>query len=228
MKPIAIKKIIFFTAGIFSSVSLFAQKEYTFGVSARADLVSQYIWRGTELGQTSIQPQATVGFEWIKLTVWGSSDFNGLNREIDPSISVQLRGFSVGVTGYWASDTLASKYGKNHVFEGNIAYTFNKFPLTLEWNTAFAGEQDKSYSSYAKVAYEPEYKGWQVGLAAGLTPWKNEMLETSSFAFTELTTYIGKSVGIAGGLKLDGMMTLTYNPHLDQLFWVVSVGFSFE
>ena len=37
-----------------------------------ADLVSQYIWRGQNLGDFSLQPTLGVGYKGISLSAWGS------------------------------------------------------------------------------------------------------------------------------------------------------------
>ena len=42
------------------------------GLTIGADLVSQYIWRGQNLGDFSLQPTLGVGYKGISLSAWGS------------------------------------------------------------------------------------------------------------------------------------------------------------
>lgn len=37
-----------------------------------ADIVSQYIWRGQELGDVSLQPTLGIAYKGLSLTAWGS------------------------------------------------------------------------------------------------------------------------------------------------------------
>ena len=49
-----------------------AQAQDKIEANVAADVVSQYIWRGQECGQVSLQP--TLGLSWkgLSLTAWGS------------------------------------------------------------------------------------------------------------------------------------------------------------
>ena len=48
------KKIVLFAMGIVMSMTAFAQDEIETTISG--DIVSQYIWRGQDLGNAAIQP----------------------------------------------------------------------------------------------------------------------------------------------------------------------------
>ena len=39
-----------------------------------ADVVNQYIWRGTQCGEASIQPTLGVSYKGLSLTAWGSTE----------------------------------------------------------------------------------------------------------------------------------------------------------
>lgn len=40
--------------------------------SIGADIVSQYYWRGQDLGAVSLQPTLGIGYKGLSLTAWGS------------------------------------------------------------------------------------------------------------------------------------------------------------
>ena len=39
-----------------------------------ADVVNQYIWRGTKCGEASVQPTLGVAYKGLSLTAWGSTE----------------------------------------------------------------------------------------------------------------------------------------------------------
>ncbi|MDR2859672.1 MAG: hypothetical protein LBV64_04685, partial [Mediterranea sp.] len=55
---------------IFVSIPAIAQDKTE--VSVGADVVSGYIWRGTELGGVSVQPGITLSRSGFSLTAWSS------------------------------------------------------------------------------------------------------------------------------------------------------------
>ena len=50
-----------------------------------ADVVNQYIWRGTKCGEASIQPTLGLGYKGLSLTAWGSTEISnwGGAKEFD-------------------------------------------------------------------------------------------------------------------------------------------------
>jgi len=41
-------------------------------VELQADVVTQNIWRGTNLGHVSIQPEMAIGWKGLRLSAWGT------------------------------------------------------------------------------------------------------------------------------------------------------------
>ena len=105
------------------------------------DFVNQYIWRGQDLGNVSLQP--TLGVEWkgLSLTAWGSVGFRAEDtKELDLTLSYSTKGFTVGLTDYWFGKGSYFQYksGKTtHLWEGFIGYDFGF--LSATWYTNFAG-----------------------------------------------------------------------------------------
>ena len=63
------KKIATIALGVIFSMSAFAQEIET---TISADVVNQYIWRGQDLGNVSLQPTLGVAYKGLSLTGWGS------------------------------------------------------------------------------------------------------------------------------------------------------------
>ncbi|NTV26777.1 MAG: hypothetical protein HGB01_11290 [Chlorobiaceae bacterium] len=116
------------------------------GFKVGADLVSSYVWRGTELGDSpAVQPTLSYTFKnGIVLGAWGSYAFetHGYRyKEVDLSATVPVGPFSFGVIDYYVptpgvSRTFDfSKDGPN-VVELNVAYAKGNLGLLAAINVA--------------------------------------------------------------------------------------------
>ncbi|MDR2009316.1 MAG: hypothetical protein LBQ22_02400 [Bacteroidales bacterium] len=219
---------VFMSAILILSFPLQAQEREDFQAEITTDIVSRNIWRGVYQAGGSIQPSLTAGYKNFELYVWGTTDFQATSHEVDFTISYTFRGFTLGITDYWCGNN-TDTYSRNHQFERNLKYAFDKIPLSLEWNTIFYGE-DKPfvYSSYAEIKYKLELPSINFDFSLGFTPWKNQVLETDKFAVTNLLATAGKRISISSLFDMFPSCTLLYNPTTDQLFFVAKIGFLFS
>ncbi len=129
-----------------------------------ADLVSRYIWRGKDFGNSpAIQPNVTFSVAGFKIGAWGSFGFvpyteqindstsvnMGNYAEVDPFVSYTLKGFTLAVTDFFTINGLTPNSGnyfnyKNsttgHTFEISLAWAGpDKFPLQLFVGTLVYG-----------------------------------------------------------------------------------------
>lgn len=127
------------------------------------DVVNQYIWRGQDLGDVSIQPTLGVAYKGFSLSAWGNVGLSDKDdtKEFDLTAAYTVGGFHIGVTDYWFNSPNDKYFAykaheTSHVFEGNIGYDFG--PLAVNWYTNFAGNDgvnkdgDRAYSSYVELA----------------------------------------------------------------------------
>jgi len=148
-----------------------------------ADLVSQYVWRGSmATGSPTPNFQPTLAFSKgsLEIGIWGSTDFIGDYKEVDPYISFTAGQFKLAVTDYnWNFDKANYFNFKNsetgHRFEGTIGFIGTKaFPISITWNTMFYGLDKKSDDS-TKQAYstyiELGYSSGPASIFLGFTPW---------------------------------------------------------
>jgi hypothetical protein len=210
--------------------------------SAGVDLVSKYVWRGVNQGVgASIQPSLGLSYKGFSIGAWGSVASNPGPYELDFSVGYSVGIFSIGITDYyWNGDegSFFDYHVDNHLFEGNLAFSFGeKFPLTLSWNTFFAGNMDKDeetgkrwYSTYIEAAYDFSLGGLDFTASVGAAPW-------DSYAW--LVPANGKrgfqvsSVSLMGSKKLEITPTFSiplfvqciFSPATDASHLVV--GFSF-
>jgi len=184
MKNKNILLVAFFTFSCFTSLFVNAQSgEPISPFKVTADLVSSYVWRGslaTGSPTPSFQPTLAFTKGKFEIGVWGSTDFVGSYKEVDPYVSLSSGHLKFAVTDYnWNFDQVNYFNLKNsqtgHRFEGTIGFTGSEaMPISVSWNTMFYGLDKKSsdstkqaYSTYIELGYS---KG-AVSLFFGFTPW---------------------------------------------------------
>ena len=104
-----------------------------------ADLVSRYIWRGKDYGNSpAIQPNISFSFAGLKIGAWGSygviyRENTGNYSEFDPYISYTWKWFTIGVTDYFYPNGITPNNNNRyfnynskttgHTFEGSLTFT---------------------------------------------------------------------------------------------------------
>lgn len=196
-------------------------------VTAGADIVSSYVWRGTDCGPAAIQPGGSLSAGNFSIGAWGSTSFKNEWREFDLYVGYSIGNFSLLVTDYFFPRDLPDGQDNgyfdysDHVFEGTLAYSFGDVPLSLAWNTNFAGDDD--YSSYIEVGYSVPVKDVSVDFILGATPWEGSY--SDGFAFINASIKASKEIKITDSFSLPAFTQLTVNPDTEDVFLVFGVSF---
>ena len=154
-----------------------------FTASVEADLVSHYMWRGSDCGGISIQPTFSLGWNGLSLSAFGNAGFDSSDtKEINLTLGYEYSGFSVGVTDYWASGIdpnnryfFFEKDGA-HKLEASLGYRCEFFSLTA--NTIFFGNDykvngERAYSTYIEASVPFELGGVNWNVTAGMCPFQS-------------------------------------------------------
>ena len=228
------KAIILFALTIFSNVLSAQETSRGVGVTLGADLVSQYIWRGQDLGNISLQP--TLGVEWkgLSLSAWGSVGFDkDDDKELDFTLNYTHKGFRVGVTDYWFSEGSYFQYYAHkttHIWEGYIGYDFGF--LSATWYTNFAGNDGlngsgkRAYSSYFELNAPFRLAKLDWTGTVGIVPWRTTSYDTTGFACTNVSLRATKDFTIKEKYHLPVFAGLTSNPCSGKFYFVFGLGFS--
>lgn len=205
--------------------------------SVGADIVSNYIWRGTDCGGVSIQPSLSVGYKGLSLTAWGSVGFDKEDtKELDLTLGYTIGGFSAAITDYWFAPYADEdkvgyfKYGAHntlHTFEGTLAYDFG--PLAVSWNTYFAGADytkengKRAYSTYVGISapFKLATLDWTAEL--GFTPWEGAY--SDKFNVTNLTLKAAREISVTKSFTLPIFAQLTFNPYTQGTYFVFGLSF---
>jgi hypothetical protein len=232
------KLFLSIAAFIMAATVVNAQDEASSGVefSVGADIVSSYVWRGAYQTPTAFQPSLGLTVGDFSLSSWASGDILGGGKEVDFTAAYSFSGLTLAVTDYWWAGERVYDYLKYsgddnaHLFEATLSYTLptESFPLTLAWNTFFAGADlkdengDNYYSTYIEASLP--FKVGDVDLAAivGATPWKS-IYSPDKGALTVVSLKAGKELKITDSFSLPVFGQLILNPKEEGIYFVFGV-----
>lgn len=228
------KKIVSIAMLLVASATAFAQDENEIETTVGTDVVSQYIWRGQELGNASLQPTLGVSYKGLSLSAWGSVGLTNANdtKEFDFTLGYTAGGFNIGVTDYWfnVGPEPKSRYfiydaqSTNHVFEANIGYDFGL--ASVQWYTNFAGNDgvnkdgERAYSSYVEVAVPFCLATTKWTATAGAVPFATDFYGTDGFAVTNLSLKAEKEIKVTDTFSIPVFGQVTANPCSQKAYLV--------
>jgi hypothetical protein len=195
-----------------------------------ADIVSDYIWRGQDFGNVSLQPELSVAWKGLSLSAWGSVGLSDKDdaRELDLTLSYETGGLSFGIVDYWDDgDDQPYFYYKRpetaHSFEGFINYDFG--PIGASWQTYFAGRDyqldgKRAYSSYFELSAPFHLATCDWDARFGLVPWKSDIYDVCGFSVTNLSLRATKAIKITKTFEIPLFGQLVANPASQHFYFV--------
>lgn len=230
-------KILKWTLVSLCAVSpLLTQAQDSLTVELQADVVNQNIWRGTNLGHISVQPEMAVSWKGLRLSAWGNIGLDSEDsREVDLTLSYETGGLSLGVVDYWTNDYDERYFyyktpATGHAFEAFAGYDFGYF--SMSWQTFFAGQDfseddgKRTYSSYLQLTAPFRLAACDWEATVGVVPWKAAYYSTNDFAVTNVSLGITKAIRITDSFSLPVFGRLIANP-AEQHFYFVA-GFTLK
>lgn len=219
------KTISLLAISLASVIPMKAQNK--FEVSGGMDLVSNYIWRGmNQESGVSLQPVLNFAYKGFNLEAWGNGSLSEMEpQELDIILGYCIGGFDFSVTDYWWNGANApyGHYKKSHYFEGTICYYFGeKCPLTLSWNTMFAGgdkdaEGHRYYSSYFSASYNITLpKEITLTPAIGFNPYESQY--DKNFNVMEVSLKAAKNLKITNHFTIPLYVQAIVSPACDHAY----------
>ena len=196
------------------------------------DVVNQYIWRGQDVGDVSVQPTLGVAYKGVSLSAWGNVGLSDKDdtKEFDLTLAYTTGGFHIGVTDYWFNSP-NDKYFEyaahktSHVFEGNIGYDFG--PVALNWYTNFAGNDglnksgDRAYSSYVEATAPFKLASLDWTATVGAVPYATSIYSRANgFAVTNLGLKASKDIVITKSFSVPVFAGITANPSSQKAYFI--------
>ena len=226
------KKILFVFLSVASVATAGAQEKERVSATLGADFVSQYIWRGQDMANVSLQP--TLGVEWkgLSLSTWGSVGFDKDDtKELDFTLAYSKKGFNVGITDYWFSEGNYFQYKAHkttHIWEANIGYDFGF--LNVQWFTNFAGNDGtndgkRAYSSYFELTAPFRLAKLDWKATFGAVPYATTSYNANGFCVTNIGLRVTKDFVIKQKYRLPVFVGLTANPRNEKVYLLCGVSF---
>lgn len=229
-----VKRLWLMAIAVLMSTAATAQESESVETTIAADVVNQYIWRGVDAGNVSLQPTLGVAWKGLSLTAWGSVGLTESSdtKEFDLTLGYTTGGLNVGITDYWFStgqdpDGRYFKYdahGTNHVFEANIGYDFGV--VSAQWYTNFAGNDGvnkdgkRAYSSYFEVTAPFRLATCEWTATLGAVPYATTSYGTTGFAVTNIGLKATKDIRITDSFSVPIFAGVTGNPCAQKAYLV--------
>ena len=239
LKGKVMKKIVMMAMMMATGLSATAQddgenRSSEIETTVAADVVNQYIWRGQDLGDVSLQPTLGISYKGLSLTAWGSVGLTDPmdTKEFDLTLAYTIGGFNIGITDYWFDRGGLDRYfkydahGTNHVFEANIGYDFGV--ASVQWYTNFAGNDGlnkdgkRAYSSYAEVVVPFKLSAIDWTATVGAVPFATSSYNewTSGFAVTNLSLKATKDIKVTDSFSIPVFGQIVGNPCTQNAYLV--------
>lgn len=221
-------------------ISTGAEAQDNVEAAISADVVNQYVWRGQDCGNVSLQPALGVAYKGFSLTGWGSVGLADSDdtKEFDLTLAYSAGGFNIGITDYWfdtgAADGRYFSYAAhrtNHVFEANVGYDFGV--ASVQWYTNFAGadgvdkDGDRAYSSYVEVSAPFRLAGCGWTATVGAVPYRTSYYgDANGFAVTNVSLRATKDIRITDSFSVPVFAGISANPSTEKA-WLL-FGFTLQ
>ncbi len=196
-----------------------------------ADMVSRYVWRGTDFGNApAIQPTLEYSKKGFSVGAWGSyslsSNTGGLEADLYVSYAFDF-GLSLSITDYYfpgeqlINDNNAlyplrnGSYfdGSSHILEAGVGYGIGD--LSLSANYMFVGAEQDMYFE-AKYAFGP--------FAAFVGAGNEQYTSDNSFTVCNVGISASKDIHVSDKWTLPVSSTFILNPDTEQVHLVFDIG----
>lgn len=203
-------------AAVTTTVSVKAQE-----LEVGTDIVSSYVWRGTQFSGVSVQPGVTFSAGSFSLGAWGSAGFDGF-MEMDLFASYEFSfGLSLGLTDYYYPGTQYFDYSKDtgaHGFEVNLGYGISDFSVSANYMLNEAGGAETAGGDmYFELGYA--FKSFSI-FAGGGNGWHTP---DGEFGVTNVGISTSKDIKITDSFTLPLSGSIILNPTTEQFFIVAGI-----
>lgn len=224
---------IFGLSFLFTGISsVFAQTDSlpAFTTSANVDLMSRYIWRGQEYGQSpSIQPGMSATWKDFTLGAWGAYKFTGAgSQETDFYLSKETGPLTIAIWDYWCfCDTGAMDFfnysGKttSHLLEAQVLLSGGEtLPFNLLGSYFFYGA-DSTRSVYLELQYQRSFGSTDMLLFTGFQPKGSYYADGA--AFVNVGCSLTKEIKVTDHWSLPLNISLIVNPYCKSVYLVAGI-----
>lgn len=205
-------------------------------VDLGADLMSRYVWRGTDFGESpSIQPALSFSAGGFSVGSWGSYAMNpqssGANEhDLWASYSVETAGGTVelGVTDYYFPNGGVGFFNFEdggtgaHQVETFVSYAGPEgAPFTLYGSIFAYNEPD--HSIYLEASYPFTVEGVDLSVAIGGTPSESTFYGTDTAGIINTSLTATRSIPLTDTFSLPVQVSYVLNPYMEKTFFIFGI-----
>ncbi|MXV96693.1 MAG: hypothetical protein F4Y07_10270 [Gemmatimonadetes bacterium] len=214
-------------APVFAAAPLSGQS-----ASVGADIVSRYVWRGTDFGESlSVQPALTFGLGGLEVGAWGSysisaSGADANENDLWATYTINAsNGASIAftVTDYYFPAPGAEEgfsYTNSHTLELAVGFTGpESFPISVYGGMMARNDPDNSVYLEASLPVSA-FEGVDVGLVAGMVAGASGFYGTDGAAVVNLGVSASKALEITDSFAPPVSVSYIFNPDSDRAFLV--------
>ncbi|MCT4644905.1 MAG: TorF family putative porin [Carboxylicivirga sp.] len=218
---------------VLSNTNAQNSKKGNFDLSA--DLVSRYVFRGVDYGNSpAFQPTIEYSVGGFAIGAWGSYAFSSSSQGADAFQEADLYasyafnfGFSIGVTDYYypGSSWFEIEDGiSSHAIELNAGYEIGSLNLSgnVALNDSRAGAGEENGVVYFEASYD--FKDFNLFIGAG-DGWHVQSGQKGDFQVVNIGIGTEKEIKISESFSIPMFGTVFVNPNSE--FYDIVVGISF-
>jgi len=213
------KKRKIFTIAVIALLATTSIKAQEFSVNT--DIVSSYVWRGTQYSGVSIQPTLQFSTGGFSIGSWGSAGFDGfLEMDLYAKYAFDF-GLSLGLTDYYypGSDYFdLSKESGAHGLELNLGYAVGGLSIGANYIFNEAGDAGTAGGDkYFELGYA--FKKFSIFAGAG-DGWHSI---TGDFKLVNIGISSTKEIKITDTFSIPLKATAILNPTTEQFMLVAGI-----
>ena len=222
----------------FSAVALCTPLSATAQFGIGADVVSRYVWRGTDFGESaSFQPSLAYSAGGFEIGTWASYSVSadgagGNEHDLYASYSIDLSGESsigLGITDYYFPSPDGAAWSNfdgdgegAHWIELMASYTGpSSFPVSL--TGFFMVHNDPDNSLYVEASYPFAAGGVDLGLTLGMVAGESGFYAVEGFSLINLGLSASKDLPITDAFSLPVNVSYILNPTHERSFLVFGI-----
>jgi uncharacterized protein (TIGR02001 family) len=220
------KKIKLFAAATVVLLSASAVKAQEF--TAAADVVSSYVWRGTQYSGMSVQPTLDFTAGGFSIGSWGSTGLKPTGTGTDIYMEMDLYakyafdfGLSIGLTDYYYPGSDYFDYSTatgGHGFEINLGYGIKNLSLSANYMLNEAGgAATAGGDKYFEIGYAFDKFSIFAGAGDG---WHTP---DAKFGIVNIGLSTSKEIKISDTFSIPLKATAILNPTTKQYFLVAGI-----
>lgn len=213
------KKMKVFAVAMVALMAASSAKAQEF--KASADVVSSYVWRGTQFSGASIQPTLDFTAGGFSIGSWGSAGLDGfLEMDLYAKYAFDF-GLTLGLTDYYYPGTSYFDFSKasgGHGLEVNLGYSIKSLSISANYMLNEAGgAATLGGDKYFELGYA--FEKFSI-FAGGGDGWHTP---DAKFAITNVGISTSKEIKITDTFSIPLKATAILNPKTEQFFLVAGI-----